>query len=300
MLRCLPIVLSVLLFADADVSWVSRFREPAPLPAQFPPKGEISVLSALPPAPDDRADQSASGTVQPESRLAIIRYVSGEFVRVVKPLPGGKQGFLLKVGQPLNQEQLDRAVATHGAVVNSGEKAQITRVEFRDHQIIVDVNGGGRTKRRWRDHISFGIGGGPGPAIQSSPGPDPGGGPSGVRPGAGSTLYVEFGKQIPNLTPDELKKILSPLLDFSKQRSAAMQWIDTLPPEFQKAIKDRRAALGMDREMVIAVIGRSDNKVRERDTDGNEIEDWIYGQPPSKTVFVRFQGDRVTSIKEFP
>jgi hypothetical protein len=40
--------------------------------------------------------------------------------------------------------------------------------------------------------------------------------------------------------------------------------------------------------------------VRERDSDGAEIEDWIYGQPPSKTVFVRFRGDHVTSIKQYP
>jgi len=34
--------------------------------------------------------------------------------------------------------------------------------------------------------------------------------------------------------------------------------------------------------------------------EGNDIEDWIYGQPPSKTVFVRFTGSRVTSVKQFP
>jgi len=38
----------------------------------------------------------------------------------------------------------------------------------------------------------------------------------------------------------------------------------------------------------------------ERDADGNDIEDWIYGQPPSKTVFVRFTGNRVTSVKAIP
>ena len=41
-------------------------------------------------------------------------------------------------------------------------------------------------------------------------------------------------------------------------------------------------------------------EVRERDSEGNDIEDWIYGQPPSKTVFVRFMGDRVTSIRQYP
>jgi len=39
----------------------------------------------------------------------------------------------------------------------------------------------------------------------------------------------------------------------------------------------------MDREEVVAAIGKPEHKVRERDSEGNDIEDWIYGQPPSKT-----------------
>jgi len=97
-----------------------------------------------------------------------------------------------------------------------------------------------------------------------------------------------------------LKQLLSPFLNFSKERSAAVQWFDTLPPEMKKAIQDRRPVVGMDREELVAAIGKPDHKVRERDSDGNDIEDWIYGQPPSKTVFVRFLGDHVTSIKQFP
>ena len=104
----------------------------------------------------------------------------------------------------------------------------------------------------------------------------------------------------PDLTPDELKHILAPFLDFAKQRSASVQWVDTLPPEMKKAIQERRPAVGMDREEVVAAVGKPEHKVRERDSDGNEIEDWIYGQPPSKTVFIRFIGDRVISVRQYP
>jgi hypothetical protein len=116
----------------------------------------------------------------------------------------------------------------------------------------------------------------------------------------GSTIYLEFKKSVPDMTPDDLKQLLSPFLDFTKQRSASVHWVDTLSPELKKAIQDRRPTVGMDREEVVAAIGKPEHKVRERDTEGNEIEDWIYGQPPSKTVFVRFQGERVTSIRQFP
>ena len=189
-------------------------------------------------------------------------------------------------------------MATHGAAVNSGDHVQITKLDFRDHTIVVDVNGGGRGKKNWRDHIQIGMGGAP--DVSSTTTTQQEKGPPGIRPGMGSTIFLEFTKTIPDLTPDELKQLLAPFLDFSKQRSASVQWADTLPPEMKKAIQERRPAIGMDREELIAAIGKPEHKVRERDSDGNEIEDWIYGQPPSKTVFVRFQGERVTSIKQYP
>jgi hypothetical protein len=202
------------------------------------------------------------------------------------------------VGKPLETDMLDRAVATHGPAVSTGDNVQITRLEFRDHQIIVDVNGGGRGKRRWRDHIQVGMGGAGYPPLQTSSTQDQG--PPGLQPGMGSTIFLEFNKPLPDLTPDELKQLLSPFLNFAKERSAAVQWFDTLPPEMKKAIQERKPVVGMDREELVAAIGKPDHKVRERDSDGNDIEDWIYGQPPSKTVFIRFMGDRVTSIKQFP
>jgi len=212
-------------------------------------------------------------------------------------MPAGKEGFLINVGNPLNDELLNRAVANHGAAVNTGDQVQITRLEFRAHQIVVDVNGGGRGRKRWRDHIQVSMGGTM-PSVQSTSSQDQG--PPGMQPGMGSTIFLEFNKPIPDLSPDDLKKLLAPFLNFAKERSAALQWFDTLPPEMKKAIQERKPVLGMDREEVVAAIGKPDHKVRERDTDGNDIEDWIYGQPPSRTVFIRFIGDHVTGIKQFP
>ena len=303
----LALTLTLFLFADADVPRVNRLRPPANPSPSFPADDEIPLFpiagttsdSAQPPSQSQpkTAPPAKSATLQDSSKLALIRYVSGEFAKAVKALPAGKEGFHVTVGKPLEPEMLDRAVATRGPAVNTGDNVQITRLEFRDHQIIVDVNGCGRGKRHWRDHIQIGMGGGY-PTVQPASTQDQG--PPGMQPGMGSTIFLEFNKPVPDLTPDELKQLLTPFLNFSKERSAAVQWFDTLPPEMKKAIQDRRPVVGMDREELIAAIGKPDHKVRERDSDGNDIEDWIYGQPPSKTVFVRFQGDHVTSIKQFP
>jgi hypothetical protein len=115
----------------------------------------------------------------------------------------------------------------------------------------------------------------------------------------GATLVLDYGRSIPDMSPDDLKHDLSVLLDFSKQRSATVNWIDTLAPQFQQGIKDQRAVVGMDSEMVLAAMGRPEHKVRERDPAGNDTEDWIYGTPPSKTTFVTFEGNTVIRVKEY-
>jgi len=305
----LALSLTLFLFADADVPRVNSLRPPANPSPSFPSDDEIPLFPNADGSSDGTQSQTQSQskvsppaakntTLQETSKLNLIRYVSGEFAKAIKPLPAGKEGFHVTVGKPLETDLLDRAVATRGPAVNTGDNVQITKLEFRDHQIIVDVNGGGRGKRHWRDHLQIGLGGASIPTVQSTSTQDQG--PPGMQPGMGSTIFLEFNKPVPDLTPDELKQFLSPFLNFSKERSAAVQWFDTLPPEMKKAIQDRKPVVGMDREELIAAIGKPDHKVRERDSDGNDIEDWIYGQPPSKTVFVRFQGDHVTSIKQFP
>ena len=302
----LAITLVFLLFADADVPRVNSLRPPTKTAEPFPTGGEIPLFGSDPSVADsrnqsarqDRAQNGAkSGPLQDSSKLNLVRYVSGEYAKATKPLPAGKDGFIVHIGQPLDINMLDRQVATHGAAVNTGDHVQITKLEFRDRQIIVDLNGGGRGKKRLRDRIHLEIGGLPTARTTTT---QQDSGPPGLQPGLGSTLYLDFAQALPDLTPEDLKKLLEPFLDFTRQRSASLQWFDTLPIEMKKAIQDRKPVVGMDREEVVAAIGKPEHKVRERDAEGNDIEDWIYGQPPSKTVFVRFTGPRVTSVKQFP
>jgi hypothetical protein len=242
-----------------------------------------------------------SDTLQETSKLTLIRYVSGEFAKARKPLPGGKEGFVLIAEKPVDENVLNHAVSLHGAAVNAGDNVQITRLEFRERIIVVDVNGGGRPRKNWRDHIQIGMGGGiPTGSTTTTPTNGQDQGPPGFQQGRGGTIYLQFAKSVPDLTPDELKTFLAPFLDFSKERSASVHWIDTLPPEMKKAITERHPVVGMDRDEVVAAIGKPDRKVRERDPQGNDTEDWIYGHPPDKTVFVHFTGDRVTGIKQYP
>jgi len=306
MSKVFTLTLGLALLAGWDIPASERLRPSGSSGTAFPSADEIGVFPSdfgrdeQQQSSADAQNKSKSTTLQETSKLELIRYVSGEFAKATRALPAGKEGFIHHVGKPLSEELLQRAVATHGAAVNVGDNAQITKLEFHPNSILVDVNGGGRGKRRWRDHIQIGMGGTIPTARTTTTTPEQENGPPGMQPGMGSSILLEFGKAVPDLTPDELKRILTPFLDFARQRSASVNWVDTLPPEMKKAIQERRPSVGMDREEVVAAIGKPEHKVRERDSEGNEIEDWIYGQPPSKTVFVRFMGDRVTSIKQYP
>ena len=62
------------------------------------------------------------------------------------------------------------------------------------------------------------------------------------------------------MSADDLMTDLQVFLDFSKEHSGAVNWLDTLPPQFKEAIQDHQAVEGMDHEMVLASLGRPDTK----------------------------------------
>ncbi len=303
MVRLASMIAIAALLLSADASGLLRTSPPSQI-ASISPDENLSALQATSQSADkgkpaqndskgnpDQSTKAQPGPLQPMSRLSLVRYVDGEVVRVVRAIPAGKKGFHLKAGVPLNENALRMAVASAGSAINPGDHAQITNLDFKDKEIIVDINGGGRGKTRLRDRIHLEVGGIPtGTVTPDTP----------VNTNAGATLYLDFDKPLPDMTAEELEQFLSGVLDFSKRHSAAVQWVESLPPEIQKAIQDKQPVVGMDHDMVLAAMGRPDRKVREKSSDGNEIEDWIYGTPPAKTIFVSFEGDKVTEVHQYP
>jgi hypothetical protein len=286
--RC-TLVLAAALALGADVSRLARFQaaqQGEPAPSSLPSPAQQSGTDA-PTAPRPAA---SAAFLQPQSRLLLTRYVSGEFAKAIQPIPGGKKGFKVPVGKPLDPQALRDALRLWGTAVNPGDTIQITQLEFRSREILVQINGGGKRRFHLREHLQVGVGGTT--AVTTTPGSHP-------LEGIGGTLVLDYGRPLPDMSPDDLKRDLSILLDFSKQHSAAVNWVETLPPQYQQAIKDRKAVVGMDHEMVLVAMGRPEKKVRERDPDGRETEDWIYGTPPARTTFVTFLGDNVVRVKEF-
>ena len=153
MSKVFTLTLGLALFAGWDIPASERLRSSAGS-GTFSSADEIAIFPSDLPRDEqqepstDAQGQTKSTTLQESSKLELIRYVSGEFAKATRALPAGKEGFIHHVGKPLGEELLQRAVATHGAAVNVGDNAQITKLEFHEHSILVDVNGGGRGKRR--------------------------------------------------------------------------------------------------------------------------------------------------------
>jgi hypothetical protein len=243
----------------------------------------------VPPSPD-------APPLSEASKLQLLRYVDGEFAKVLTPLPGGKAGYHIKAGVPIDQDSLRRALLSGGAALNVGDSVQITKLEFHGRDIQLDINSGPKGKTSWRDRVH--IQGGLGLPVNTSTTTTPQDAPV-VPQKTGATIFLDFDRSVPDMTGDQLKAYLARVLDFAK-RSAAVQYTDSLPPKMRDAIAAKRAEVGMDHEEVTAALGRPERKVRERDADGNDTEDWIYGKPPSKTTFVVFQGDKVVRVTEYP
>jgi hypothetical protein len=112
----------------------------------------------------------------------------------------------------------------------------------------------------------------------------------------GTSIEILFHKPLEPIKASEIKKMLAPVLDFEKH-SVTQLYSESLPPETQAAIKEKRVMVGMDHEQVRMALGQPQHKSRET-KDGIDVEDWVYGTPPGKITFVTFSGDKVIKVKD--
>src|SRR5579859_621713 len=240
--------------------------------------------------PADQTGQSANDASRPmsqQTRFELIRGLTAERVFVRKPFPIGEKGLMIKDGvvSP-NDEQLNFLLAQRGPAAKPGDRATITDVVIKDRSIIVEINGGPKKKKKWYQHIEAGVGS-TGNTIPIAP--------DNSENAKGSFVALLFDHAVPDLTPDQVKQMLTPVFDFNAL-SAPQAYVDTLPHKAREAVKTHEVLVGMNREMVVASKGRPDQKVREHD-DRGEYEEWIYGAPPQTVEFIRLYGDEVGRVE---
>jgi hypothetical protein len=236
---------------------------------------------------DQAAPVNGAQPMSAEARMMVIRSLNAEFVFARRMLPRGIQGLTIKNGVVTPSEiEVERLAASAGGpAAKPGDRAQITNIEIKDRTIRLEINGGPKKKTKWYQHVQVGMGG----AQTSSPNEREAKNPK------GSYVDLEFERFVPEMTGDQVRELLSPVLNF-KASSAAEAYIETIPPAARDAIKNHQVLVGMNREMVGYAKGKPERKIRERE-NGVEYEDWLYGQPPQEVQFVRFVGDQVVRLE---
>ena len=221
-----------------------------------------------------------------EERVELVRGLMAEYATVKTALPRSKKPLPYDTATSTwDKEKWDEAGREFGPAARVGDLIQITKVQIESDKILLEINGGLKSGRKWYERIEVGMGNRTSP-ISSGQTNAPG----------GTNLAVLFPKGVQPMEAAEFKKLLKPIMDFEK-RTATENYIDTLPPEMQAAIKEKKPIEGMDREQVILALGAPRHKTREV-KDGLELEDWIYGQPPGKITFVTFEGRKVIKVKD--
>jgi len=223
-----------------------------------------------------------------EDRIELTREMTSEYAAAKDILPRSRDALPLDIEGVKDEDSWDKAYNKWGAAAQVGDLVQVTKIEFDNKRIILEINGGFKGGKKWWQRIQVTAG----PMSSSSVSPN-----QQTASPVGTKLSLVFPEELPRLDTAQLKGYLSPIMDF-EQRTASEQYVETLPEPIQAAIKEERAVEGMNRDTVMLAMGRPLRKVRETNEDGVEIEDWVYGEPPGVVTFVTFEGDEVVEVRE--
>ena len=221
-----------------------------------------------------------------EDRVELTRGLTAEYATVKALLPRSRKALEFESSGGYNKSQWAAIAKESGPAARNGDLVQITKVDIEDDKLVLQINGGFKGGRKWYQGVQIGVGGSTAPISTNSDSNAPG----------GTSIAILFHKPLEPIKASDIKKMLAPVLDFEKH-SVTQLYSESLPPETQAAIKDKRVLVGMDHEQVRMALGQPQHKSRET-KDGIDVEDWVYGTPPGKITFVTFSGDKVIKVKD--
>ncbi len=225
-----------------------------------------------------------------KTKLAIVRTMQAEQGFAMRPFPAGHKGLTLVANGDLSPagEAYLNMVVSNGLSAKPGGRLVVTDVKIDHNKMIFDLNDGPDAKHRFLRHVQIGMG----PDITNPVVADDGQEP------VGSRLTLAFKGGIPELTGDQVKALLAPLISFDV-KTPVQAYTDTLPKPLKEAILNHQVLVGMNTEMVMFSKGQPVNKIREMDGQ-MPVEIWMYGRPPETVDFVRINGNRVIRVEIAP
>jgi hypothetical protein len=241
----------------------------------------VAIVSLLP------ASLPAGSKLTNDERIELVRGLTAEYATVKALLPRSRKPLEFEAKGGYDKAAWAEIAKESGPAARTGDLVQVTKIDIEDDKIVLQINGGFKGGRKWYQGVQIGMGGNTAPVSNNT---------NDTNAPGGTAIAVVFHKPLEPIKASAIKKLLAPVLDFER-RSVTEIYSETLPPETQKAIKEKRVLVGMDRDQVVMAVGRPQHKSRET-KDGLEVEDWVFGTPPGKITFVTFNGDKVIKVKD--
>ena len=140
-----------------------------------------------------------------DDRVEIVRGLMAEYATLKAYLPQSKKPLNFESTGKYDAKEWAESGKKLGPAARTGDLIQITKVTLEHDRILLDINGGIKSGRKWYDHVQVGMGnGGEGPIGQSG------------TPTAGTYLAILFHKPLPAMRAADVKKMLAPIIDFEK------------------------------------------------------------------------------------
>src|SRR5260370_19654390 len=158
-----------------------------------------------------------------DDRVEIVRGLTAEYATLKAYLPRSKKPLAFESTGKYDPKEWEEIGKQLGPAARTGDAVQITKVTLEHDKILLEINGGITSGRKWYDHVSVGMGNPSGPIGQSG------------TPTAGTYIAILFHKPLPAMKAADVKKLLAPVMDFEK-RSPTHLYAETLSPQLQKAI----------------------------------------------------------------
>jgi hypothetical protein len=218
-------------------------------------------------------------------REELLHFLQAEQGFAMRPLPVATLTLPANGMMKPNGSDYANLIHSKGIAAKAGARVSITDITIEKDRILIDFNGGPVHKHRILRHISIGMD--PNyttPVVQDKP-----------NEATGSRIALVFPHDVPEVTGLQVEALMKPIVDFTV-KTPLEAYTDTLPPFLRRAVTDHHVLVGMNHEMVLSAMGQPKTKMREME-DQQNIEIWIYGDPPQPTQFVRFNGNRVIRLE---
>ena len=239
------------------------------------------VISLATPSASAKTEKLTAG-----QRAELVRNLNAEYGTAKLQIPRSKKPLVLRPTGQYDRSQWASAMTKFGPAARLGDLVQITKVQFEGKKLVLEINYGIGGGRRWWHRVQVAGAGNRGTTLGAT---------QNTHAPGGTKLALVFPQNVPAKTADEIKEMLTPVLDFN-QRSATELYLDKIDVKFREAIERNDVIEGMDKEMVLLAKGRPSKKIRDF-KEGVETEDWIYGEPPGEIVFVTFLDGDVIRVK---